>query len=156
MLFVFRHYFAFIWASTRAVLLIWGSFFRCLATICRMNYVCSSDFVRSPLYSCLRATPLSAVSFVTQSFAAVFRTATNDGTFGCKLRSSSWKLVEIFKMSKKFFVFFVIKSEIFFVFSSWSDRFTCLDGSSDLGLTYACTIFLLSSEEMNYQRIKIQ
>ena len=47
-------------------------------------------------------------------------------------------------MSRNFFVLFVMKSENFFVFMSWSDRFTCFDGRFDPGLTNACTIILLS------------
>ena len=43
----------------------------------------------------MSATPHSARSFVTQSFATVFQAATNDGRVGYKLGSSSGKLLYI-------------------------------------------------------------
>ena len=94
----------------------------------------------------MRATPVSAVSFVTRSFATVFRAATNDGSFDHKLGSLSRKLVEILKMSKNFFMFFVMKSNFFCFYVLI--RQICLDGTSDPGLTNACTIFFLSSKKM--------
>ena len=39
-----------------------GNSFWCSLTTCIMNCVCSSVFNRSPLYSCISATPLSALS----------------------------------------------------------------------------------------------
>src|SRR6478609_10420781 len=97
----------------------------------------------------MRATPLSAVSFVTRILATDSWSSQYIGLSDQVLGSSLRKSLFNERASKNFFVFLVTKSGISFTRMSWSERVIRFCRSSETGgLSNPNTIFLFSSTEI--------